>query len=163
MAPPWGCMVADKASGPVLGVDLGGTKLLVGTVDSSLQVHHRAHRPAAENSTAELLDAIVDAVREARESADEDVEAVGFGIPSLIDRDRGVAVTTVHLPIRDLPFRDLMAERLRPPGFVDHHAAAAMLAEWRYGAAENCSDAILLTIGTGIGGGMVANGALVRG
>src|SRR3954451_12365561 len=156
-------MVADMASGRVIGVDLGGTKLLVGTVDSSLQVHHRAHRPAAENSTAELLDAIVDAVREARETADDDVEAVGFGIPSLIDRERGIAVSTVHLPIKDLPFRDLMAERIGLPVFVDNDATAAMLAEWRFGAARGASDALLLTVGTGIGGGMVVGDALQRG
>jgi glucokinase len=156
-------MVADMASGRVIGVDLGGTKLLVGTVDSSLHVHHRAHRLAGESNTAELLDSIVDAVREAREAADDEVEAVGFGIPSLIDQERGIAVSTVHLPIRDLPFRDLMAERLGLPVFVDNDATAAMLAEWRFGAARDCSDALLLTIGTGIGGGMVTGGALVRG
>ena len=65
------------ASGRVIGVDLGGTKLLAGLVDPGLNVHHRAHRPAAETSTAELLDTIVDAVREAREASDEDVEASG--------------------------------------------------------------------------------------
>jgi glucokinase len=102
-------------------------------------------------------------VREARDAADGDIDAVGFGIPSLIDQDRGVAVTTVHLPIRDLPFRDLMAERLGLPVFVDNDATAAMLAEWRYGAATGCTDALLLTIGTGIGGGMVVGGQLGRG
>jgi glucokinase len=156
-------MVADMASGRVIGVDLGGTKLLAGLVDPALNVHHRAQRPAIDTSTAELLDAIVDAVRETREASDEEVEAVGFGIPSLIDRERGIAVSTVHLPIRDLPFRDLMAERLGLPVFVDNDATAAMLAEWRFGAAIDCSDALLLTIGTGIGGGMVVNGGLVRG
>jgi glucokinase len=74
-----------------------------------------------------------------------------------------VAVTTVHLPIRGVPFRDLMAERLGLPVFVDNDATAAMLAEWRFGAARDCSDALLITVGTGIGGGMVAGGALVRG
>jgi glucokinase len=102
-------------------------------------------------------------VREARDAADGDVDAVGLGIPSLIDQARGVAVSTVHLPIRDLPFRDLMAERLGVPVFVDNDATAAMLAEWRFGAAVDCTDAVLLTIGTGIGGGMVANNQLVRG
>ena len=53
----------------------------------------------------------------------------------------------MHLPIRDLPFRDLMAERLGLPVFVDNDATAAMLAEWRFGAARECSDALLLTIG----------------
>ena len=151
------------ASGRVIGVDLGGTKLLAGTVDSSLHVHHRAHRPAGVSSIAELLDTIVDAVREAREAGGGEVDAVGFGIPSLIDQERGVAVSTVHLPIRDLPFRDLMAERLGLPVFVDNDATAAMLAEWRFGAATDCTDALLLTIGTGIGGGLVAGGALLRG
>src|SRR4051812_28899419 len=146
-------MVADMASGRVIGVDLGGTKLLVGTVDSSLQVHHRAHRPAAGNSTAELLDAIVDAVREARETTDDDVEAVGFGIPSLIDRERGIAVSTVHLPIRDLPFRDLMAERLGLPVFVDNDATAAMLAEWRFGGPRGGGEARLLTSAARAAGG----------
>jgi glucokinase len=163
VAPTWRCMVADMASGRVIGVDLGGTKLLAGTVDSSLHVHHRTHRIAAEIGTAQLLDTIVDAVCEAREAADGEVEGVGFGIPSLIDSERGIAVSTVHLPIRDLPFRDLMAERLGMPVFVDNDATAAMLAEWRFGAALDCSDALLLTIGTGIGGGMVAGGMLLRG
>lgn len=151
------------AAGRVIGVDLGGTKLLAGTVDASLNVHHRAQRFARGDGTAAVLDTIVDAVREARDAAEGEVDAVGFGIPSLIDQERGVAVTTVHLPIRDVPFRDLMAERLGLPVFVDNDATAAMLAEWRYGAAHGCSDAVLITVGTGIGGGLVANGALVRG
>jgi glucokinase len=156
-------MVADMAAGRVIGVDLGGTKLLAGTVDSALNVHHRAHRFARGNGTADVLDTIVDAVREARDATEGEIDAVGFGIPSLIDLERGVAVTTVHLPIRDLPFRDLMAERLGLPVFVDNDATAAMLAEWRFGAARGCSDALLITVGTGIGGGMVVADRLVRG
>ena len=151
------------ASGRVIGVDLGGTKLLAGMVDASLNVHHRAHRLARGSDTAQVLDTIVDAVREACDAAGGEVDAVGLGIPSLIDQKRGVAVSTVHLPIRDLPFRDLMAERLDLPVFIDNDATAAMLAEWRFGAAVDCTDAVLLTIGTGIGGGMVANDELVRG
>jgi len=150
------------ASGRVIGVDLGGTKLLVGAIDGNLNVHHRAHRSARGSGTAEVLDTIVEAVREASDAAGE-VDAVGFGIPSLIDQEQGLAVTTVHLPLRDVPFRDLMAERLGLPVFVDNDATAAMLAEWRFGAAIDCTDALLLTIGTGIGGGMVVNGALGRG
>ena len=151
------------ASGRVIGVDLGGTKLLAGAVDGNLNVHHRAHRSARGSGTAEVLDTIVDAVREASDAAGGEIDAVGFGIPSLIDQERGVAVTTVHLPIRDVPFRDLMAARLGLPVFVDNDATAAMLAEWRFGAALDCTDALLLTIGTGIGGGMVVNSALGRG
>jgi glucokinase len=149
--------------GCVIGVDLGGTKLLAGAVDADLNVHHRAHRAAADQDRAGLLDLVVDAVQEAVAAAGQGVLGVGFGIPSLIDQDRGIAVSTVHLPIADLPFRDLMAERLGLPVFVDNDANCALLAEHRYGAAAGTRHAVMLTLGTGIGGGIVADGRLVRG
>jgi glucokinase len=150
----------------VIGVDLGGTKLLAGAVDPALNVHHRATRPARGADQAAVLETVLGAVREVRdaiESASGTVDAVGFGIPCMIDQQRGTAVMSIHLPIADLPFRDLMAERLGLPVFVDNDANAAMLAEWRYGAAAGARDAALLTIGTGIGGGLVVGGALQRG
>jgi glucokinase len=154
------------STGCVIGVDLGGTKLLAGAVDPALNVHHRATRPARGSDQAAVLETVVGAVREVRdaiEGASGTVDAVGFGIPCMIDQQRGTAVMSIHLPIADLPFRDLMAERLGLPVFVDNDANAAMLAEWRYGAAAGARDAALLTIGTGIGGGLVVGGALQRG
>jgi glucokinase len=154
------------STGCVIGVDLGGTKLLAGAVDPALNVHHRATRPARGSDQAELLETVLGAVREVRdaiEAASGTVDAVGFGIPCMIDQQRGTAVMSIHLPIADLPFRDLMAERLGLPVFVDNDANVAMLAEWRHGAAAGARDAALLTIGTGIGGGLVVGGALQRG
>ncbi|HEV7804175.1 MAG TPA: ROK family protein [Solirubrobacteraceae bacterium] len=154
------------STGCVIGVDLGGTKLLAGAVDPALNVHHRATRPARGSDQAAVLETVLGAVREVRdaiESASGTVDAVGFGIPCMIDQQRGTAVMSIHLPIADVPFRDLMAERLGLPVFVDNDANAAMLAEWRYGAAAGARDAALLTIGTGIGGGLVVGGALQRG
>jgi glucokinase len=154
------------STGCVIGVDLGGTKLLAGAVDPALNVHHRATRPARGSDQAAVLETVLGAVREVRdaiEGASGTVDAVGFGIPCMIDQQRGTAVMSIHLPIADLPFRDLMAERLGLPVFVDNDANAAMLAEWRYGAAAGAHDAALLTIGTGIGGGLVVGGALQRG
>ena len=69
-----------------IGVDMGGTKLLAGAVDIGLEVHHRAQRTLTGLDQSALLDIAVDAVNETRESADGEVEAVGFGIPSLIDQ-----------------------------------------------------------------------------
>ena len=89
--------------------------------------------------------------------------AVGFGIPCLIDQRRGMATMAVNLPLRDVPFRDLMAERLGLPVEVDNDANVAALAEWRAGAAQGATDAVVLTIGTGIGGGLILNGAPYRG
>jgi len=154
------------STGCVIGVDLGGTKLLAGAVDPALNVHHRATRPSRGSGQAAVLDTVVDAVREVRdaiEGASGTVDAVGIGIPCLIDQERGVAVMAVNLPLADLPFRDLMTERIGLPVFVDNDANGAMLAEWRFGAAVGARDAALLTLGTGIGGGLVVGGALQRG
>jgi glucokinase len=154
------------ATGCVIGVDLGGTKLLAGAVDPELNVHHRATRPARARDHHEVIAKVVSAVTEVRdaiEGASGSVEAVGIGIPCLIDQRRGIAVMSTHLPIADVPFRDLVAERIGLPVFVDNDANAAMLAEWRFGAALGVREAALLTIGTGIGGGLVVGGALQRG
>ncbi len=155
-------MVPHVAGGSVIGVDLGGSKLLAGVVDADLDVHHRAHRRAPSSDLQAVLDAVVSVVEEAR-AAVGDVRAVGFGIPSLFDHERGIAVTTVHLPIRDVAFRDIMAERLGLPVFADNDANTAMLAEHRFGAARGARHALLLTLGTGIGGAIVVDGKLVRG
>jgi len=147
----------------VIGVDLGGTKLLAGVVDADLNVHHRVHRAVHGLAQRELLDMAVEAVEEARAATTSEVTAVGFGIPCLIDQRRGVATMAVNLPLRDVPFRDLMAERLGLPVEVDNDANVAALAEWRAGAAQGATDAVVLTIGTGIGGGLILNGAPYRG
>ncbi len=147
----------------MIGVDLGGTKLLVGAVDSELAVHHRAHRFSRGVDQAELLDIVVDAVTEVRQALDTDVAAVGFGIPCLVDRERGVAVMAVNLPIADLPFRDVMSERLGLPVVIDNDANVAVLVEQRYGAARGAHHVVMLTLGTGIGGGLVVDGEVYRG
>jgi glucokinase len=154
------------STGCVIGVDLGGTKLLAGAVDPALNVHHRATRSSRAGDQASIVDMVVEAigeVRDAIEAASGTVEAVGIGIPCLIDAERGIAVMAVNLPLADLPFRDIMAERIGLPVFVDNDANGAMLAEWRFGAAAGARDAALLTLGTGIGGGLVVGGALQRG
>lgn len=147
----------------VIGVDLGGTKLLAGVVDGELNVHHRVRRPVAGLGQRELLDVVVAAVEEARAAAPAEVAAIGFGIPCLIDQRRGVATMAVNLPIVDLPFRDVMAERLGLPVEVDNDANLAALAEHRAGAARGASDAVVLTVGTGVGGGLILGGRLFRG
>jgi glucokinase len=156
-------MVADMAAGCVIGVDLGGTKLLAGTVDSRLDVHHRAYRLARPDDAQALIDLLVGTVREAIEAAHEDVLAVGVGVPCLVDPETGVALDSNHLPLRDVGVRDLLAERLGLPVVVDNDGNAAMLVEWRHGAARGTRHALMLTLGTGIGGGIIVAGQLVHG
>src|ERR1700735_1974636 len=134
-----------------IGVDMGGTKLLAGAVDSGLSVHHRVQRSMNRLDQSYLLDVVVEAVEETRDGAAEELDAVGFGIPSLIDQRTGNAVIAVNLPLKNVQFADVMAERLDLPVFVDNDANCAVLAEHRAGAARGCNEAVLLTIGTGIG------------
>ncbi len=105
----------------------------------------------------------VDAVTETRESAGAEVDAVGFGLPALIDRRTGKVAVGVHTPLVDIAFADVMAERLGLPVFVDNDGNNAALAEHRAGAARGVSDAIVLTLGTGIAGGLILGGRLYRG
>ena len=148
----------------VIGVDLGGTKLLAGAVDPErLTVHHRARREAFGLDQSALIEAVVDAVEEASAAVDGEVEAVGFGIPCTFDRRTGIAVQAVNLPLADLHFGDLMSERLGLPVEVDNDANCAVWAEARAGAARGATDVAMLTIGTGIGGGLVLGGRLYRG
>jgi glucokinase len=144
----------------VIGVDLGGTKLLAGTVDAELRVHHRAYRLSRRDA---VLETIVEAVEEAREAVRGEVLAVGVGVPCLVTPGSGVAMACNHFPLVDVPLRDLLAERLGLPVVVDNDATAALIAEWRYGAAREARNALMLTIGTGIGGGILAGGHVVRG
>jgi glucokinase len=147
---------------PVIGVDAGGTKLLAGVVHADLTVGHRVRRLWSGGDRAEVLETMVEAVSEARAAA-PDATAIGFGIPALVDFARGVAESSVHLPLEHFPFRDEMASRLGLPLYVDNDANLAVLAEQRAGAARGASDVVMLTLGTGIGSGIVIGGRVFRG
>jgi glucokinase len=146
----------------VIGIDAGGTKLLGGVVDEQLVVHHRVHRLWRGADRQETLDIFVGAVDEAR-SAAPDVEAIGFGIPSLVEWETGVSRWSNHLPLADVPFRDLMSERLGLPVVVDNDSNMALLAEHRRGAARDARHAALVALGTGIGSGLLFDGRIYRG
>ncbi len=154
---------ADPGADRVIGVDLGGTKLLAGVVDRDLRVHARVRRAAPSEDTETLLGAVADAVEELRGQAGGEVLGVGYGIPCLLDAGRAVAVSSTHLPLVGVRFAAAMAERTGLAGFVDNDANLALLAEQRQGAARGARDAVMLTLGTGIGGAILIDGALHRG
>jgi glucokinase len=146
----------------VVGLDLGGTKLRAGIVDDSLEVYARVNRAVIGLSQGELIDAMVDAIDEVRQHT-PDVDAIGLGVPCVIDQRTGVAVIAVNLPIAELPIRDMMRERIGLPIYLDNDATVATLVEQRYGAAQGANDVVGLTIGTGIGGGLILNGEIYHG
>src|SRR5215203_2641447 len=149
------------SSSETIGVDLGGTKMLVGVLSGTERLYEQ--REASTGQTEEeLVELLVREVQEARE-ARPDVVAVGLGIPATIDHDRGVAVAAVNLPLSEVPIRDLVSERVGLPVFVDNDANVAAYAEYLYGAAVGMPNAVMLTIGTGIGGGLILGGEVYRG
>lgn len=145
-----------------IGADLGGTKMAIGVVDSEQNVLHRSTERTYGRGPEELLDELADELREALAACPQ-AEAIGLGLPSTIDRERGIAIGSVNLPIAGVPIRDLIAERTGLPTYLDNDASVAALAEHRFGAARGTRNAVMLTIGTGIGGGLVLGGELYRG
>jgi glucokinase len=144
-----------------IGVDLGGTKMLVGVLDGT-ETLWESREASTGQSEDELVELLVREVSEAREARPE-AKAVGMGIPATIDHDRGIAVSAVNLPLEDLPIRDLVEKRVGLPVVVDNDANVAAFAEFLYGAAKGMPDIVMLTIGTGIGGGLILGGELYRG
>jgi glucokinase len=156
-------MVAGVVERGVIGVDLGGTKLLAGAVDADLAIHHRTNRPVYGLDQNGLVQMIADAVQEIRTAVADEIGAVGFGIPCTFDARTGKAVQATNAPLHEIAFHEVMSERLGLPVAVDNDANCAVLCEARVGAAAGCSDVVLLTLGTGIGGGLVLGGEVYRG
>ncbi len=150
-------------SPPLLaGVDIGGTKCLgvCLAVDGTVVVEERVPTPrGAEN----LINTVVEVVEALATNSGGRIAAVGVGAPGLVDREGVLRAAPNLVGVTELPIRDLLADRLHVPVTVDNDATCALEAEWRHGAAAGTSDALLVTMGTGIGGGVVSSGVLQRG
>jgi glucokinase len=136
--------------------------MLLGVLDGDSKTVWESREGSAGEGESELVELLVRELEEAR-SARAGVETIGMGIPATIDHEKGVAVAAVNLPIEDLPIRDIVVERTGLPTFVDNDANVAALAEHLFGAARGARNAVMLTIGTGIGGGLILGGEIYRG
>jgi glucokinase len=146
---------------PVIGVDVGGTKILAAVIAPDGTLGAREERPTQVSSTDALfaeLDATVEALR-----AEHEVAALGFGIPSLIDQRSGEALSSVNLPLQHVDFRNRMTKRHGLPVAIENDANAAAIGEWRAGAALGARNIVMLTLGTGVGGGLILDGKPYRG
>jgi glucokinase len=144
----------------VIGVDLGGTKILAGVVTSEGVVERHRELATPLESQAALLDGLETAVRDV---LDGDVAAVGFGIPSRVDRATGVVAPSVNVPLGGIALGEAMSERLGLPIGIENDANAATFAEFVAGAGRDVKSMVMLTLGTGVGGGAVLDGVLFRG
>lgn len=143
-------------------MDLGGTKMLLGVLDPDSEVLWESREASTGQTEDELVELLVREIQGAQGKC-PGTSAVGLGIPATINHDKGIAVSAVNLPLENLPIRDLIGERIGLPVFVDNDATVAALAEHLYGAARGAENAVMLTIGTGIGGGLILNGEIFRG
>jgi len=155
-------------SSAFVGVDLGGTKVAI----AALRTNGRSDGGAGElgqstlrptelsssDALVEQLVAMVDEVKPGR------VEAVGVGVPSVVDFSTGRVVSSVNVPLADVPLREVLGERLGVPAFVDNDATVAALAEAHDEQLRLVAhNLVMLTVGTGVGGGLVLGGRIYRG
>ena len=155
-----GITVPTVQAGHAIGVDLGGTKILAGVVARDGSVVRRHERQTPQDSQEHVLAELEAAVAEL---LDDSVAAVGFGAPSPIDQANGVVVQCVNLPLENASVRDRMHERFGLPVGLDNDANAAAIGEWRAGAGRGEDDLVMLTLGTGVGGGVISGGRPFRG
>ncbi len=144
-----------------IGVDVGGTKVNGGVVDEQGRVLTRTRRPTPGNSPQHVEDTIAAVVADLR--AEHEVTAVGIGAAGFIDAEGAQVLFAPNLSWRDEPLRDEVSARVGLPVVVENDANAAAWAEYRFGAGRDESSLVLVTVGTGIGGGIVLDGALFRG
>jgi glucokinase len=144
----------------VIGVDLGGTKILAGVVDRESRIERRVERPTPVSSTGDLLAALEETVEELLAP---EIAALGFGIPGTIDQQRGRVVIAPNLRLVEFDLRDWLKARFGLPVGIDNDANAAAIAEWAVGAGRGTRHMVMLTLGTGVGGGLILDGRPYRG
>jgi glucokinase len=146
--------------GLTIGVDIGGTKIAAGVVDEegSILETHSVPTP----STAEgIVDAIATAVTGA--SSGHDIEAVGIGAAGYVDDKRATVLFAPNIHWRHEPLKDKVEQRVGMPVVVENDANAAAWGEYRFGAGQGHEDVICITLGTGLGGGIIIGNKLRRG
>jgi glucokinase len=144
-----------------IGIDIGGTKVAAGVVDLDGNVRERLRRDTPSTSPGLVEDTIAEVVAELRSR--HDVDAVGIGAAGFVDATRASVLFAPHLAWRHEPLRDAVHRRTGMSVLVENDANAAAWAEWRFGAAQNEPDLVCITLGTGIGGGLVFGGQVHRG
>jgi glucokinase len=154
----------------VLGIDIGGTNLVVGSVAEDGSVLHamQSEPTHAEDGATAVLDRLVALAERAiaqtrREIPGAKIIGVGAGAPGPLDTKSGIVLLTPNLGWVNMPLRQIIRDRLGLPATLDNDANCAVLGEWWVGAARGARHAIGITIGTGIGGGLVLDGKLYHG
>jgi glucokinase len=153
--------VQGAAEPAVIGVDVGGTKVAAARV-AGAEAHHVTQHPTDIASRDALLAGIEAAVREVTDR-DGPVDAVGVGLPSQIDFASGTVVFSANIPLEGVPLRDELQRRLGTSVYIDNDANCAALAEAQFVDDAPAQHLVMITLGTGVGGGVVIDGRIFRG
>lgn len=153
---------ADRLqTGLTIGVDIGGTKVAAGVVDPAGEILATTRRDTPADDPQQTASVIADAIREL--AADHEVVAVGLGAAGFVDADRSTVMFAPNLAWREEPLRAAIEAAVHLPAVVENDANAAAWAEARFGAGRGEDSVVVITVGTGIGGGIVVDGNLLRG
>ena len=142
-----------------IGIDVGGTKIAAASLQAGELSDSRLLHTELRSQHA-LVEQLVHAIEDA---CGPDTQAVGIGVPSLIEFATGRIRSSVNIPLEDVPLRELLTERVGLPVYVENDASCAALAEAFDDGRMACPHLVMFTVGTGVGGGLVLNGRLYRG
>ncbi|GAA4093935.1 MULTISPECIES: ROK family glucokinase [Actinomadura] len=145
-----------------IGVDVGGTKVAAGVVDDGGRILEKVRRPTPSTDPKEIADVIAEVV-DLLKGKFEDVRAVGLGTAGFVDETRSTVLFAPNLAWRDEPIKDKVENLVGLPVVVENDGNATAWGEARYGAGRGHDFIVLITLGTGIGGGIIFNGELYRG
>ncbi|GAA3207400.1 ROK family protein [Microbacterium terregens] len=143
-----------------VGIDIGGTKIAGGVVDAAGRIVEKL-RVDTPVDTGALADAVIDMARHL--GASHDVSAVGVAAAGFVDRDRASVIHAPNIAWRNEPLKAILEARIDVPVTIENDANAAGWAEFRFGAGRDVDNMVMLTMGTGVGGAVVLDGALFRG
>lgn len=149
-----------------IGIDLGGTNIAAGIVDGQGCIKHEkscATRVGEEphEIVGDMISLVLNILKESHMQLKE-IKAIGIGIPGLADKN-GNVIFCVNLGWRNVPLREMLENVLHKPVYIDNDATVAALAEYENGSMKDCKSGLMLTLGTGIGGGIILNGEVYSG
>lgn len=150
-----------------IGIDLGGTNIAAGVVDENMNIVTKMSVPTAMPRSAEsIIDDMAATAKKAIEAAGitmDEIKWVGIGCPGTANSDEGIIEYANNLNFKDLPLADMMEKRLGKKIYIENDANAAAYGEYKAGAAKGSKSAVIITLGTGVGGGVIINGQMLRG
>jgi len=162
-------MEATKRQGlPVLAIDLGGTKIIAAIVSNQGRVMAREYRPTlADEGPQAVINRVlstIDRLLSLRKVGSSQLSSISIAAAGAINFEKGLVTSSPNLPgWQNIPLRDIVREKYRVNTFLINDASAAALGEHRFGAGREVNNLVLLTLGTGIGGGIIINGRLYSG